>query len=145
MQVTKLSDKELRALAVKWFKCTEELTALKAQEAALRKNILDQILPVQKEGSHTVEIENPKGVAPFKFKVVCKINRTFDQAAFPAIKKALLAMPDTVAVDSYVKYIVDLDLAAYRKMPVGAAKDLFDTLITEKPGMPSLEINFGEK
>ena len=113
-----------------WRQCAAQLSALKAQEVALRKAVVEEIFNTTEEGTHVVKLD-----AGWQLKMTQPYTRTLDQAKAPKLLEALAARNVTGAIK--LKY--ELSVAAYRTLDFNTTV-LVNEALTTKAGMPSLEL-----
>lgn len=129
------------AAIMEWQNSVKALAAAKEQEAELRKKVLSECFDYEeddREGTQNVELGNG-----YKLKAVFKLSRRLDNKD-NAVDDALSKMEASGAEGEFlaeriVKWKPELALSEYKKLP-DKFKELIDTLITAKPGTPSLSL-----
>lgn len=113
-----------------WRLATLELSLLKAKEMQLRKELTDENFQTALEGAHTLDIYDG-----WQLKMTQPFTRSLDQAKMPEVLKQLKKLK----ADNAVKVKYELSVTVYRQLDA-ESKALVDTVLTTKPGAPSLEL-----
>ena len=116
----------------RWYTVQEQLSKLKNEEQLLRQKIFKGMFPNPKEGTNNLDL--PDG---YVLKGKRTINRTVDEAAFKASIEELAK--NGIATDAIVKFKPELVTSTYREL-TEEQRNLFDTVLIVKDGMPGLEI-----
>jgi pyruvate/2-oxoglutarate dehydrogenase complex dihydrolipoamide acyltransferase (E2) component len=132
-----MTEEQVHALNV-WHEAKKAAEAVKPTieaERVARKAVADAFFPQPKEGINNAALENG-----WKLKFVYKIDRKVDEAAFPAVRQAL--MEHGVNADVLVRTQLLLSMEQYRELHEARpeAAKIFDTIVTAKPGSPTLEL-----
>lgn len=115
---------------MEWYHINEQITALKAKEMVLRKELANHYFPDPTEGTNTQEMPDD-----WKLKATFKYNRNIDKAALPAVLEKL---PEGTE-DKVIDYKPSLKLRAYKAL-TETHKEIFDEALVIKPGTPTLEL-----
>ena len=114
-----------------WYKLSQNLKELKAEELKLRKQIFNECFK-ETEGSHQLDLEDG-----YVLKAKLPFTRTVDKGAFDALRKPL--SEKGINCDKLVNFKPSLVLTEYRKLSEDESFAFSECLLT-KPGTPSLEI-----
>lgn len=117
---------------VNWYEMNEQLRKLKAAEQLLRQKIFKGKFPDAQEGTNSYPMEDG-----YVLKGKRVINRDVDDAAFKAMHEDLVKAG--VPTDMIVKYKPSLATSVYREL-TAEQRNLFDSVLIIKDGMPGLEI-----
>lgn len=131
-------------LARRWLGAKARLASAKAEEAALRSQVISAFFPLGlKEGTNKEELPDDDGA--FIVKVTQPFDRAIDEGAFDAMKTN--EEMAKVNFDALVRVKRELAVTAYKAtFPEGSlTKSLFDTCLTVKPGSPQLEVTYKPK
>lgn len=110
----------------KWIDMAARLKSLKLSESIARQEIADHILQEKLKGAK-------KGtIGPYILTATGKLNQKIDKDALKAIWKDI-----TPAERQAVRFDPKLIAAEYKKLP---DKAMINQVITEKPGLPGLEL-----
>lgn len=115
-----------------WYRIKEQLNALKAKEALLRRFVFNGFFPTPKEGTNSYKL--PDG---FVLKATYPIDRAIDEAAMTALADPFREAG--ISVDSLIRRKPELVVKEYRTLTAEQAT-LFDQCLVIKPGSPQLEI-----
>lgn len=132
IQADKSNDPAFLAKLTEWQAIPGQIAALQAQEKRLREELFGMAFETPKEGTNNATL--PDG---WKFKGVLRINRSIDKAALPSVMQTLRGMgfnPDPLI--EYDPKLVDKE---YKALPENI-RQVFDTALTIKPGLPSVEL-----
>lgn len=102
------------------------------QEKAMRQELFGDAFPAPKEGTNNLELMDG-----WKLKGTLKIDRKIDDAALPAVMEAIRGMG--VNPDPCIERKPSLALKAYKALPPEIQK-VFDTALTIKPALPTIEV-----
>ena len=119
---------------LKWMELKEQLTQIKEEEMLLRRDIVNELFPVYKEGVNTLETQG------FKVKFSCSLSRKViapNSVIEESIARGLI--PEEVFKRSY-----SLDKRQYDKLQQ-SQKDYVESLIETKDNAPALSIEKLEK
>lgn len=116
-----------------WFNLNQELTRLKNAEQLLRMKIFKGKFPNPREGTNNFLM--PDG---YVLKGKHNINRTVEEAAFKGSIEELAK--NGIPTDTIVKFKPELVTSVYREL-TEEQRNLFDTVLIIKDGMPGLEIS----
>jgi hypothetical protein len=125
-----LGDSEFKLKLSKWYDLASRLRQVKNEEANLRREICEEIF----EGA-TGEFTKKQFVDSVEIKAKSTVNRSLDVAILDAIWENL-----TEAERSVIAYKPYLKTGDYKKAVKAGLIDTLFEAITEKPGMPTLEI-----
>jgi len=114
-----------------WRMASQELAFYKEQEMALRKQVLNLFFPIQEEGSNNVELSQG-----WSLKATVPYTRSLDQKKMVEVLKDLKKHKAPAAL---IKTTYTLSVAEYRELDAGI-KSIIDTVLTTKPGTPSMEL-----
>jgi hypothetical protein len=125
----------------KWYRMSEELTALRAAEAMLRKRLFDHFFPAPTEGSagNKHPLEDGTGAI---LQADHKVNRTVLEPELDALKAAMKEEGSNLPklpINKLVKYKPELVKAEYNKL-TKEEREVFDRALNVKPGMPELKV-----
>lgn len=116
-----------------WAKVAADLTALKAQEVALRRELFGEAFTAPEEGTNTYPL--PAG---WKLKGTQVIDRKVDVPAYTALLPKFREAK--LPVDDLIKWKPEVSITEYRKL-AGDSLHLFDQALIIKPSeTPGLEI-----
>lgn len=116
-----------------WWKTAEELAKLNMKEKKLRQTLADKGFQTPKEGTNKLDL----GVNGRFLQLDYKITRKVDETALDALIKSQTVAADLMA--KIIRYKAECSVTEWKKATADERK-LFGDVITEKPGMPSLEI-----
>jgi hypothetical protein len=125
----------------KLYRMQEELTALKAAEAMLRKRIFDHFFPNPTEGSAGNKYPLNDGTGAV-LQADHKINRTVLPAELDAYKDAVKQEGSNLPklpINKLVRYKPELVKSEYNKLTEEERKAC-DTFLDVKPGMPEVKV-----
>ena len=108
------------------------MAPLLEQEKAMRIELFGDAFPAPKEGTNNLDLMDG-----WKLKGNYKIDRKLDEAVLETVMAAVRGMG--VNPDPCIERKPSLALKAYKALPVEAQK-LFDTALTIKPALPTIEI-----
>jgi hypothetical protein len=131
---------DLVALVDEWYMYHSQLaeaTAFLNKEKELRKQVFNALFPSPEEGTNHLTL--PDGT---EIKAVYKLNRTLDEA--PLASTLQLLRERGFDADSLVTWKPSLVLGAYRKLD-GTTLGIFNSVVTTKPALPTLEIKLPSK
>ena len=120
-------------LVNEWYKLTTQLDELKAKEAELRKQVMQNCFPDPVEGSAN-KLSLGDG---FIVQMEHKISRKLDETAFLASRTALES--EGFEVEKLVKTKIELNASAYKKLEADR-KHIFAQFVTEKPATGSIKV-----
>ncbi len=115
-----------------WRKAASDLSALKEREMALRKAVFASAFENAKEGTNVCDIQDG-----WALKATLPYTRTLEQA------KAEQALKDLKKnkMGYLLKIKYELSVSDYKKLEHDdVAKAIIDSILTTKPGAPSLEL-----
>lgn len=121
-----MDQKEAERSVVLWMTALGKLNHLKETETSLRREIADHILNGKIKGS------KKKNVGKFVMVATAKINESPDKDELKAIWPTL-----TKAEKACIRFKPELIAKKYAELPNDAR---IKSVITAKPGMPSLEL-----
>jgi hypothetical protein len=116
----------------RWYKMALQLSALKDDEMALRKELFGHYFPDAKEGVNTEPL-NPDWVVKGERKINRKILK--DELS----KQAASLTEAGIPLDELINYTPELSISAYRALPK-EKRVLFDTILEIKDGSPTLSV-----
>jgi len=119
---------------LEWDKLKSQLAKIKVSEILLRKRIFGHFFAEAENGEGT--FYSPLG-NDYKLKAVAKLDRTIDIAHFGVMKEKFIELK--ISVDTIVKYKPDLEMKVYKTL-TEKQRQIFDSVLTIKPGAPTLEI-----
>lgn len=114
---------------LKWMELKEQLTQIKEEEMLLRRDIVNELFPVYKEGTNTLETHG------FKVKFQCSLSRKVvapNSTIEESVARGLI--PEEVFKRTY-----SLDKRVYDKLQQ-SQKDFVESLIETKDNAPTLSI-----
>lgn len=114
----------------RWHTAKTRLDEAKAEEAALRKEVIELFDPEKTEGTENIELANN-----WKLKAVKKLNYSLDRTATPA---ALEQLPAETA-DRLVAWSPKLSTSEYKKLS-DEHKEIINEVLTIKPGAPTITL-----
>lgn len=126
---------------VKLFKMQEELAALKAAEAMLRRRVFDHYFPNPTEGSKDNKVPLNDGTGAI-VQADHKINRTVDEGELEKLKLAIKEEGSNLPklpFNKLIKWKPELSKSEYNKLS-DDDKQVFDRCLVVKPGMPEVKI-----
>lgn len=137
-RVLKANWNDINAVMLEWTKAQAALNDAKLNEAVLRKAVFELKFPNPSEGTQRAELGNG-----YFLKAVHKINYTLDDKDGKT-DKALEELEKTgnegaFLADRLVSWKPELSISEYRKL-APQYKAIIDTVLTTRPGMPTLEI-----
>lgn len=115
-----------------WYNLQGQLATLKARESVLRAKIFQANFTDPREGTNKVPLSEG-----WILKATHVLNRTVDIAGFTAMRDELAAA--AIPCDQIIKYKPELAISVYRTL-TQEQMNLFDRVITIKPGTPQLEV-----
>jgi len=110
----------------------EACRPLIAQEQELRKAVMAEFFPTPKEGVNNLDMGQG-----WTLKGTYRIDRKVDEAALPAVKEQLRELG--VNADTVVRYKPEVATTIYKTLS-DQARRVFDTVLTIKPGSPTVEL-----
>lgn len=116
-----------------WMELAKELSRVKAEEMALRKDLFDHSFPSPTEGTQRADLQEN-----WKLKGEYKLNRKIDEAALPAVLDTLREV-FRVDTEKLVKFKPEMSVSEYKKLPPEAIK-VMDQALVVSPGTPSLTV-----
>lgn len=120
-----------------WRKAALELSALKAHEMTLRKQVFAQAFGKEAvEGVNKVELQDG-----WALKATLPYTRSLDQTK---VESALKLLKKAHAPDALIKVKYELSVAEYRALDL-KTRGIVDAILTTKPGTPALELVPGEQ
>lgn len=130
---------QIHKAIVQWAKLVVELDSMQAKEKELRLQIAKAAVPTPKEGVNRVVFKDQDDKT-WELVYNHKVNRSVDVSSLDAVMSQL--PPDSVArnVGTVIKYTPSLVSEGYKSLPE-AERLIVAQAITEKDGMPQLEIN----
>ncbi len=127
------------AKILQWQEAVKALAVAKEAEAALRNEVIAANFAEHKEeGTENVELGNG-----YKLKAVFKLSYTLDNKE-EGVDKALTKLEKMGAEGQFVaerlvRWKPELSVSEYKKLD-DKYKKVIDTVLTTKPGLPSLEL-----
>lgn len=126
-------------LLLAWQKARDELSKAAANEITLRRNVIASFFPTTKpdeEGTRNYELGND-----WRLKAVFKLNYNVDKKNVDTMLDQLEKSGDDgkFIAERIINWSPSLSVKEYRELS-DAQKKIVDTVITIKPGTPSLEI-----
>lgn len=127
------------AKILQWQEAVKALAVAKEAEAALRNEVIAANFAEHKdEGTENVELGNG-----YKLKAVFKLSYTLDNKE-EGVDKALTKLEKMGAEGQFVaerlvRWKPELSVSEYKKLDE-KYKKVIDTVLTTKPGLPSLEL-----
>jgi hypothetical protein len=115
-----------------WSKMQEDLRAMRAAESLLRMKIFKAAFPAPVEGTNKYNLAQG-----WVLKAVYGLDRKVDVALLKAMASEL--REGHIAVDEVVRYKPEVAITEYKKM-TDEQRQLFDRVLTIKPGSPQMEI-----
>ncbi len=112
----------------RWQELTGTIKQLQGDERALREGLFEGAFPNPTEGTNTMELPDGR-----KLKGVYKINRIVDEEGL----KNLKLTPTQLRAHFRTKH--SLLIAAYKALD-DHARQILDSVIVSKPGLPTLDI-----
>jgi hypothetical protein len=116
----------------RWYKMDAQLSALKKDEMALRKELFNHYFPKPDEGVNSTPFENG-----WVIKGEHKINRKIDVQMLTVLTAELHAKGLPMA--ELIDYKPQLSVTEYRKLQ-GVKKTLFDQILEISDGAPALSV-----
>jgi hypothetical protein len=129
---------DVNAVMLRWQELKQELEALVLAERLYRTTIFESRFPTAEEGTNRVELGNGyhlKAVAKYNYTLANKENET--ERALEAMEK--IGNEGAFIADRLVRWSPELSVKEYRSL-APEYKAVIDTVLTIKPGMPTLEI-----
>jgi hypothetical protein len=129
--------KRLEYLITQWHGTQEKLTESKLKEAELRQQIFDLAFPNPKQGSNALKL-------PYNMALVGrpKTNYTIDKEALESARQSG-QITDLLFHEAFRLY-PKINESSYRMLDA-QQKRLLSCCVTEKPGMPLLEVKPQDK
>lgn len=127
-------------LIQRWNDAKTELDSLKEKEAALRKEVLQEVYNFTdelREGTENVDLPNK-----FKLKAQFSINRKIDcdgEQLQEVIDDILEYDGGQFIVERLFKTKIELSTGEYKKLP-DEIQSIVDTVLTSRPSMPQLSL-----
>lgn len=115
-----------------WYEVNEELKKLRVREILLRDKMFKGFFKNPYEGVNTIPLHDD-----WVLKADYKFYRSIDGAAFLALREDFVN--SGIDVDKVVRVKVELALKSYNALSP-EKKQLFDQVVTTKPGTPALGI-----
>jgi hypothetical protein len=128
-----LTPKQADRLLQEWLRMAHELSKIKSQEFLLRSRVFKHFFPHPDEGTNTFELG-----AGYKLKAAYPFTREVDEGSLKSKDNEFKAAG--IDPSLLVKYKPALVTAIYRTLTLEQQR-LFDTILTIKPGAPSLKID----
>lgn len=129
-------------LLAKWDKDKATRDSAVANEMASRKAVSEFCFPSPEKGTQRIALANG-----WQLKLVHKINYTLDKKnlddTLDKIEKQYGEAGEAI-VRSLIKYIPEMIVPTYEKLEK-RYKEIFDVVVTSKPGAPTLEIEGPKK
>ncbi len=122
-------------LLQKWQEKVTEIAThahLIAEERQLRQDVFAAFFPTPGEGTNTAELNEG-----WKLQGKLKIDRKIDEAALEAVKEVVRKMGFNP--DPLIRNKPELVLKDYKALP-DEVKKVFDTALTIKPALPTIEL-----
>lgn len=130
--LSSVTDKKIQPLIKEWNQLRVRLEADAAREKELREIIANKFCPSREEGANKLLTTDG-----FEVTVTQHINRTLDVAALDSVMEQVPKHYRQPGV--LIDWKPALVLKAYRELPPEVMR-VFAQVVTEKPGLPSLEI-----
>lgn len=107
--------------------------AVTAQQAALLETVArEACFPTIEEGTRKIELSDG-----WQLKTACTFKRDIDVRVLESLRAPLEAQ--RASLDALVRWKASLETKAYREL-TAEARAIFDTCLTTKPGVPTLEL-----
>lgn len=134
----------------KWYLLKKQLADVKTAESLMRSRIAKFFFPTPDEGTNNHPLKDGTGAV---LKMVHTIDRKVDEGELEALREALAKAEDNREDNlhgmefDFTKLIVwkpELKISEYRKLS-DAQRQVFDRVLTVKPGMPQLNIEIPKR
>ena len=123
----------LEALLSEWHEAQKSLTQVKLREQELRQQIFQLAFPNPERGSNYATL-------PYNMVLIGRPRHSY---SVDADKLSELHLPDEM-LQKVIRYRPEVREAAYVQLPM-EAKAILSEAVTEKPGLPSIEIKPADK